>query len=128
MVARGKKAALVLFLGDLASFLVALWLTLWVRYLELPSPAWLWAHVVALGPIFLIWTLIFFISDLYRQRTVVFERQVPRFMFRAQLINGVVAVLIFYFVPYFSLAGLTPKTNLLLILISTSNSPRRNPA
>ena len=99
MTLGGKKEAWTLFVGDLVFFAVALWLTLWARYGELPSGELFWAHLFPFSLIFLIWTLVFFISDLYRKQTIVFIGSLPRLILRAQIINSLIAGLFFYFIP-----------------------------
>lgn len=110
----GKKASLFLFLGDLVCFVIAIWLTLSIRYWQWPSADLFLSHLEAFALVFLIWTGVFFIFDLYRQQTLVFAKDLPVIIFRAQLLNSVIAIVFFYFNPYF--LGVTPKTNLFINL------------
>ena len=111
-----KKASLVLFVGDLFFFTVALWLTLLVRHLRPPSQELFWGHLIPFSVIFLVWVIVFFISDLYHQRTLVLKRTLPALILRAQVVNSIIAVVCFYFIPYFSAVGVTPKTTLFIYL------------
>ena len=117
MTLGGKKEALILFLGDLVCFIAALWLTLLVRYWQWPSRELFTTHVVPFSVIFLVWTLFFFISDLYRKQTILFTGSLPSRILRAQIINSLIAGLFFYFSPFFYNVALTPRLNLLIDLI-----------
>jgi hypothetical protein len=39
MIVENKKESVFLFIGDICFFTLALWITLFLRYLEIPSPA-----------------------------------------------------------------------------------------
>jgi lipopolysaccharide/colanic/teichoic acid biosynthesis glycosyltransferase len=117
MTLGGKKEALILFGGDLVFFAIALWLTLCARYGQLPDQELFLAHLIPFSFIFLVWTLVFFISDLYRKQTIVFGGSLPALILRAQIFNSLIAALFFYFIPYFNRLGLTPRFNLFLDLI-----------
>ncbi len=117
MTLGGKKGALLLWLGDLAFFTVALWLTLLVRYGQWPSGKIFWLHLVPFSFIFLVWTVIFFISDLYRRQSMLLAQSLAPLVLRAQIINSLIAGLFFYLIPYFQKIGLTPRLNLLIDLI-----------
>ncbi|MBI2100288.1 MAG: sugar transferase [Candidatus Vogelbacteria bacterium] len=117
MTLGGKQEALILFLGDLVFFTLALWLTLAVRYFDWPSLELFLTHFWPFIIIFLIWTLVFFISDLYRKQTLVFESALPATIWRAQIINSLLAGVFFYFIPYFRVIGFAPRFNLLLDLL-----------
>jgi len=117
MTLGGKKEAIILFLGDLVCFIVALWLTLLVRYWQLPARDIFVAHLVPFSVIFLVWTLFFFISDLYRKQTILFKGSLPSRILRAQIINSLIASLFFYFSPFFYNVALTPRFNLLVDLV-----------
>ena len=109
MTLGGKKGALLLWLGDLAFFTVALWLTLLVRYGQWPSGKIFWLHLVPFSFIFLVWTVIFFISDLYRRQSMLLAQSLAPLVLRAQIINSLIAGLFFYLIPYFQKIGLTPR-------------------
>ena len=113
----GKKKSLMMLAGDLAVFVAALWLALWLRYFEWPSQALFLAHLRAFAPLYGIWLIVFFISDLYRRQTLILTRQLPQAILRAQLVNSLLAVFMFYF--NLTPAGITPKTNLFIYLLTT---------
>lgn len=114
MTLYGKKEPFILFLGDIFIFLASLWLMLLVRYLELPKGDIWYNHLIPFSFLFLIWILVFVIAGLYRKHTVLFKRNLPGIILRAQTINIFIAAVFFFFVPIFSIA---PKTNLLIYLI-----------
>lgn len=104
---------LLIFLGDIVFLFFSLWLTLWLRYLELPSELLLIQHAVPFSFLFVVWVLVFYIASLYEPHTVVFKSKIPSILLNVQAINSAIAVLFFYFIPAF---GITPKTNLFLYL------------
>lgn len=108
-----KKDPFLLFLGDIIIFFISLWATLLLRYQEMPSEV-LWNdHILPFSILFIAWILVFFISGLYEKRTVILRKRLPSTILQSQLANTIIAVLFFYFIPYF---GITPKTNLFICL------------
>jgi len=108
-----KKEAGVLLVGDVIIFCVALWLTLFIRNVEYPSGPLFASLLAPFSFIFVFWVLVFYIADLYGKHTSIFRRKLPRVIFNAQLANSVIAIIFFYFIPYF---GVTPKTLLFVDL------------
>jgi exopolysaccharide biosynthesis polyprenyl glycosylphosphotransferase len=110
----GKKETAALFLGDVAILYFSLWSALTIREWKLPSEeAWglhFWPFTIIIG----VWILVFFISGLYEKHTLILKSRLPSTVFNAQIANSFIAVLFFYFIPYF---GITPKTNLFIYLI-----------
>ncbi len=53
----------------------------------------------------------FFISGLHETHTLILKSRLPSTAYTAHVVSSLIAVLFFYFIPYF---GITPKTNLLL--------------
>lgn len=109
-----KKEPLILFAGDLFFFLVALWVSLYIRYVSLPSMELLESHLPPFLLLFAVWIVAFFIAGLYDKQTVLLKSRLPSVIFNTQVTNSIIAVLFFYFIPYF---GITPKTNLFIDLI-----------
>ncbi len=103
-----RKAPALLFGGDIAVFALSLWLTLLIRYQALPSLLAFLEHLSPFLILFVLWTLVFFMSGLYEKR-VFYKRDLPNTLLTAQVVNITLAALFFFFVPYF---GITPKTNL----------------
>lgn len=113
MAVQNKKEPIILFLGDIVFFFVALWLTLLIRYAEIPTGDLLESHIIPFSILFLSWVIVFFIAGLYEKHTRILKSRLPSVIFNAQVVNSILAVLFFYFIPYF---GITPKTNLFIYL------------
>lgn len=109
-----KRESVLLLCGDIIAFYIALWVTLLVRYLALPTNAIWELHVVPFSILFIFWIIIFFIAGLYEKHTLILKSKISSTLFHAQIANSVLAVLFFYLVPLF---GIAPKTNLFIYLI-----------
>lgn len=105
---------MILAIGDILSFIFAIWLTLISRYDPTVDSKLFADHIVAFIPPIAIWLLVFFIFNLYGKQTIVFRRKIVSTIINAQIVNGTLAVFLFYFIPYF---GITPKTNLFIYFI-----------
>lgn len=108
-----RKESAVLLVGDFFFFWVSLWLTLLLRNLEIPSKAIFFVHFLPFGLLFVVWILVFYIAGLYEKHTVILKSKLPNVLASAQLVNSVLAVVFFYFIPLF---GITPKTILFIYL------------
>jgi len=60
-----------------------------------------------------VWLTVFYIGGMYEKQTINIRRSAPRIILNTQIVNSVISVLFFYFIPYF---GITPKTNLFIYL------------
>jgi len=109
-----RKEILALLLGDFAVFFVALYLTLTVRFGTLPSQEVLLIHLIPFFVLFLVSLLISFIAGLYEKHTLVFKGKLPATLTRVQVINAVVGIAFFYFIPYLNI---TPKIVLFIYLV-----------
>ena len=109
-----KREYAVLLIGDLAIFALSLWITLALRYLEVPSTALFKLHVVPFAFLFGAWVVVFFIAGLYGKHTRLFRSRLASTILYTQIINMMIAALFFFFLPMF---GLAPKTILLLYLV-----------
>ncbi len=117
MTISGKKETIALFLGDVILLYFSIWSALALREWGIPSK-YLWnLHFWPFSIIIAIWILVFFISGLYEKHTLILKSRLPSTVFNAQIANSFIAVLFFYFIPYF---GITPKTNLFIYLIISS--------
>ena len=114
MKLRSKKDTAILLVGDLILFSLALWLALFLRNFAWPEEGLFYRHFQPFVVIFLIWVVVFYIAGLYGKHTAIFRRKLPRLIFNSLLVNSALAVVFFYFIPYF---GITPKTILFLDLI-----------
>lgn len=110
-----RPRTLVLFLGDILSFGLALWLSLYLRAFEAPSQAVLLAHVYPFSLLFVVWIAVFFIAGLYENRSIILARRaLSTTLLTAQTFNVGIAALFFFFVPLF---GISPKTILFIYLV-----------
>ena len=114
MIFPHKKEPLILLLGDLLVFVSALWLSLFLRYQTKPALSLFLDHLKPFSILFTIWVIVLYIFDLYAKQTLSFKRRLLGLLFKAQIVNGLLAVIFFYFVPYFAIK---PKVNLFLTLV-----------
>jgi exopolysaccharide biosynthesis polyprenyl glycosylphosphotransferase len=114
MTISGKKETAALFFGDIVLLYFSLWATLIIREWGIPSGYSWGLHLWPFTIIIAVWVLVFFISGLYEKHTLILKSRLPVTVFNAQIANSAVAVLFFYFIPYF---GITPKTTLFIYLI-----------
>lgn len=109
-----KKEPWLLLLGDMVIFTVSLWLTLAIRFWEIPSKLTFFELLIPFSILFIVWCLVFFIAGLYEKHTIIFKRSLPIKVLNTHLFNSFLAVLFFYLVPYF---GVTPKVILFIYII-----------
>ncbi len=114
MTILNKRAAWILLAGDVAAFILSLWITLLVRYAVKPEKATFLDHLAPFSVLFVVWVLVFFISGLYDKQSVVFKSRVPALLTQAQSANMLIATAFFYFIPWY---GISPKTTLFLYLL-----------
>lgn len=112
-----KREYVVLLLGDVAIFGISLWLTLFLRYLDIPAPETFMLHLVPFSLLFVAWIGVFFLAGLYGKHTRLFRSKLPTTIFYTQLINVALAAVFFFFITAF---GLAPKTILVLYLLVSS--------
>ncbi len=112
-----KKEPFILLAGDILFFLIALWITLLVRYAEIPDKSLFYDHIIPFSLLFIVWIFVYFVSGLYDKHTILFRSKLSPIILNAQAINIIFAALFFFFVPYFSIS---PKTNLVLYLVISS--------
>ncbi|MDB5194617.1 MAG: sugar transferase [Parcubacteria group bacterium] len=108
-----KREPIVLLVGDLFFFLLSLWLALLLRTLSVPSKSLFLTHLKPFSFLFLMWVVVFYIAGLYEKHTVLLRSKLPAVIANTQMANSVLAVLFFYFIPFF---GITPKTILFIYL------------
>ena len=109
-----KREYILLLLGDVAMFTLALWATLALRYLEVPSRELFSRHLEPFALLFVIWIAIFFLAGLYGRHTRLFRSRLPSVILSTLIINVIIAALFFFLLPSF---GLAPKTILALYLV-----------
>jgi exopolysaccharide biosynthesis polyprenyl glycosylphosphotransferase len=109
-----KKEAFILFFGDIFFFVFSLWISLWLRFTEVPSSERFVVHIVPFSILFAVWVLVYFIAGLYEKHTLILKSKLPSVIFNAQLVNSVIAIIFFY---SFTTFRITPKTILFIYLI-----------
>ena len=88
-----KREYAVLFVGDLAIFGISLWLTLLLRYVELPGSELLLKHLAPFSLLFVVWVGVFFLAGLYGKHTRLFRSQLPTVIFYTQIVNVLLAAI-----------------------------------
>lgn len=109
-----KKEPILLFIGDLCILLVSLWLTLLVRFGDVPSVGLFREHLAPFSVLFVAFILVNFIAGLYEKHTLLVKTRLPTILINVQLVNAALGIAFFYFIPYLSIA---PKTILFIYLI-----------
>lgn len=112
-----KREHLMLLIGDLSVFAIALWITLAVRYQSVPSAPFLELHLVPFSILFVAWVVVFFLAGLYGRYTRIFRSRLLSTIAYTHILNIAIAALFFFFVPLFAIA---PKTVLLIYLLISS--------
>ncbi len=113
MLFGGRKATVLLFLGDILVFALSLWITLLLRYGGLPTREMLALHAGPFFMLFCLWVFVFYISGLYGKQVIRFRTELWGAIVRTQVFNIVLAALFFFLTPQI---GITPKTNLAIYL------------
>lgn len=103
----------VLIIGDFVVFNVALWLTLFVRYFEIPTAERLAIHLGPFLTFTAVWIVVFYILGLYDKHTNLLKKLLVGRILYAQIINVILAGALFFIIPF----GITPKTNLIIYLL-----------
>ena len=112
-----KREYLALLVGDVATFAIALWVTLALRTLAVPSWDFFVTHLKPFTILFTLWVLIFFMAGLYARYTRPRRARLPQLIFYTQTVNVILAAVFFFLIPYF---GIAPKTILAIYLVVSS--------
>ncbi len=113
MIAQNRYERWLLFVGDIVAFFAALWLMLFVRYGSFDRNLF-FQHLTPFSILFVVWVIVFFVAGLYQKHTVILKSRLPSILLNALVVNTVIAIAFFYFIPSF---GIAPKTNLFIYLI-----------
>ncbi|MEK7201809.1 MAG: sugar transferase [Patescibacteria group bacterium] len=113
MIHGGRRVSSLLFIGDLAVFAASLWITLLLRYGELPGTEILMQHVGSFSILFAIWLFVFYLSGLYGKRIILSKTSLPTALLKTQVVNILIAAVVFFLLPDI---GIAPKTNLVIYL------------
>jgi len=120
MILSKRLQVIILLLGDLILFYLALLLTLSIRYspdfpfTPVNNRSFMQIWEIHKWPFFcvhLLWILFFYISSLYDVKKFPSPKMMMAKVLKAMTIAGMIAALLFYAIPYFKI---TPKTNLLV--------------
>ena len=112
-----KSKKLFLLLGDVIIFYLALYLTLILRYgYPIQSLDW-YRHLGVFGVVFLSWLIIFFINDFYDLKTSYNNTRLINNLLRLFVINGITAVILFYFFTPLIGSSIKPQRILLIDLL-----------
>lgn len=103
----------VLILGDVSVFILSLWLTLFLRYLSIPSLDLFLVHLAPFSMLTGAWLFVFYIAGLYDKQTVFLKSLLISRIIKTQILNSVIAALLFFIIPF----GIAPKTNLVIYLV-----------
>lgn len=97
--------------GDIFMLILALYITLNLRYFNSPENI-LWdKHIKLFLPIFLIYLLVFYINSLYDFRKFINQEKLIVNINRSILISSLLSIVFLYLIPN---QGLSPKTNLII--------------
>jgi FlaA1/EpsC-like NDP-sugar epimerase len=106
----------MLLTGDILLFVVSLWLTLFVRYLKIPGEEIFETHLAPFLMLSVMWIVVFYIAGLYDKHTVLLKSLLANRIINTQIINIIIAALIFWMFPF----DIAPKTNLIIYLFISS--------
>lgn len=113
-----RHVRLLFVLGDIALLYTSLWVTLVLRNGSVEVGPLFYAHVLAFTPVFVIWMIVFLVMGLYEKHITVFKYHLPLTIVQTQIINTLIATVLFYTLPVFDIA---PKTFLLIYVIVSSS-------
>lgn len=109
------RELLLLILGDIFFFVVALWITLTVRYLGFPSEELFADHLGPFMTLSVAWLIVFYIAGLYDKQTVFHKSLLFVRLLNTLVANTVLAAVLFLVIDF----GIAPKTNLVIYLFIT---------
>jgi exopolysaccharide biosynthesis polyprenyl glycosylphosphotransferase len=113
MIMANKRETLVLFIGDILALIISLFLALMVRYGGVPSGNLFLSHLIPFSFLFAASILVYFVAGLYEKRTLMLRRRISQTLLNVQITNALIAIVFFYFVPYFDIS---PKLFLFIYL------------
>ncbi len=112
MISRTTEA-IFLFIGDLILLYTALFFTLFIRYGADLKWHLVSLHLLPFSLLFFCSLIVFFIAGLYERHTLFFQKRLPVLLVKTLVVNSLLAVLLFYFIPSFLI---TPRANLFIYL------------
>lgn len=109
-----KIKKIILLGGDIVALYFSLYLTLIIRYWGKNADLAWSNHFWPFTLIFILWLIIFYISNLYNLNLAVNNSKFYQLSGRALAITGLVSLAFFYLMPQ---VGIAPKTNLFIYII-----------
>ncbi len=109
-----KLKQFILLAGDIAILYSSLYLTLLIRYRQMPTGELWHGHLAPFTAIFFVWILIFYIAGLYNLHLAVNNADFFKLTLRSIAIAGLLSLAFFYLTPRITIA---PKRNLLIYII-----------
>ncbi len=109
-----RKEPLFLFVGDICVFAISLYITLILRFRELPTAEVLSDHFRPFSLLFVAFIAINFVAGLYERQTLILKNRLPSVLFRTEIMSALVGIAFFYLVPYLAIQ---PKTILFIYLV-----------
>jgi len=109
-----KKKKIILLIGDIFVLYLSLYLSLWARFLARPASTLWHDYLYYFSFIFLLWILIFYISNLYHVNFFSLNLKFFQTIVQNILICGSLAAIFFYLIPY---KTISPKSILFLYLL-----------
>lgn len=115
-----KTKKTILLIGDIGLLYLSLYLTLLARYgYQIEQETWS-RHLLPFSVVFLTWLIVFFINDFYDLKTSYNTTSLINSLIRIFIINGAVAVALFYFFAPF-IDSIKPQRVLIIdILIAVA--------
>src|SRR3989344_3385124 len=114
MMIQSKKESMILLVGDIVVFIFSLWLSLALRAGAFPSSEIFFSNLAPFLILSIAWVASFFIAGLYEKQKIAQRRRLPELLLKTQIFNSLVAIIFFYFIPYF---GVAPKIILFIYII-----------
>ncbi len=107
-----SRELLSLITGDILCFVISLYLTLFLRYLSIPTSELLGVHIGPFLFLSFLWLFIFYLGGLYDKHTLFLKGVLLGRIINTQLVNILIAALLFLIIPF----TIAPKTNLVIYL------------
>lgn len=108
-----RKEPFLLFIGDIIVLFASLFLALSIRKGNFHISDILQLHLAPFSIIFAVSILVNFIFGLYEKHTLIFKNRLPAVLLNVQIINTVIGIAFFYFIPFYSI---TPKVILFIYI------------
>ena len=108
---RINKKVLLIFIGDIIIFYIALYMALVIRYGSNLTSGIVSTHMTSFGIIFALWLIIFGASGFYDLRSMKNEKVFLYRLMRVMITNTIAAITLFYLFPF----EIEPRRNLFII-------------